>query len=66
MKVMVEKLYKKILKPFVDEVEVATKKESKHAYLKATEQAFICISTIEKKLEKYDLSDLDIHRCVGY
>ena len=62
MKVMVEKLYKKILKPFLDEVEVATKKESKHSYLRATEQAFIAITSIEKKREKYDLSDLDVHR----
>ena len=53
MKAMVEKIYKKILKPFLDEVEVATKKESKNAYLKATEQAFVAVNSIEKKLEKY-------------
>ena len=61
MKAMVEKVYKKILKPFLDEVEVATKKESKHAYLRATEQAFVTINSIEKKLERYDMADLDIH-----
>ena len=65
MKKLVERVYKRILQKFIREVQKQTKNQNKdnNLWLRAVEEAFMTVNKIEKKLEKYDLEGMDLHRC---